>query len=116
MTKILVIMLIVLSTITGALTSLFLKKASKKFNFNILKQFKNWNLYGAVLMYVIGTISYIYALSLEKLSIIYPLTSITYIWVYLLSHNILKEKISLRKWFGMTLIIIGILLIVVLKQ
>ncbi|HYD03365.1 MAG TPA: EamA family transporter [Alphaproteobacteria bacterium] len=115
METLLILILIIACTIAGALTSLFMKKASKEFNLNIFKQIKNKYLYGAAIMYIIGTVTYIYALTLDNLSLIYPLTSLTYIWVYLLSHNILKEKISLRKWIGMSLIIVGIILIIALK-
>ena len=46
-----------------------------------------------------------------ELSVLYPLAATGYIWVSLLSVKLLKEKMSLFKWLGVSVIIAGITLI-----
>ncbi len=109
--NLLAVSLVVIGTITGSFGSLFLKKGAEAFNLNLLKQLRNKNLIFGCLLFIVGTVLYIPALSMEKLSILYPITSLTYIWVALLSVRFLKEEMNLHKWLGITLIIIGIFLI-----
>jgi len=105
------ISLVVISTVTGAFGSLFLKKGAEHFNLNLLKQLRNKNLIFGCLLFIAGTALYVPALSMERLSILYPITSLTYIWVALVSVRFLKEKMNKHKWLGISLIVIGIFLI-----
>ncbi len=107
----LAIVLVVIGTFIGAFDSLFLKKGAKHFNFNIFKQLRNKPLILGIFLFVLSSVFYIYALSMERLSLLYPITSLTYIWVALVSIKFLKEKINKYKWLGIVLIILGIVLI-----
>lgn len=111
MPNLLAISLVVINTIIGAFFSLFLKKGAENFNLNLLSQLKNKNLIIACLLFIAGTIIYIPALSMESLSILYPITSLTYIWIALVSVRFLKEKVNFYKWFGIILIIMGTFLV-----
>ncbi len=97
-------------TITGAIAALFLKRASK-FK-TLVELFKDINLYAGAGLYLFGTVINIYLLNFIDLSIIMPLTSITYIWTMLLSYFILKEKITKNKIIGVVGISIGAILII----
>jgi len=103
--------LTIIGTITGAIGSLYLKKGAEDFNLNILEQIRNKPLLIGCLLFVFGLLFYIYALSLERLSVLYPLTSLTYIWVALVSVKFLGERMNKYKWIGIVLIILGISLI-----
>ncbi len=105
------ILLVVIGTLIGAVGSVFMKKGAVKFNFNPLDQLRNTNLQAGMVLFFISAIVYIYGLSLERLSLIYPLTSLTYLWVAFLSARFLGEKMSPRKWLGILLIVIGIFMI-----
>jgi drug/metabolite transporter (DMT)-like permease len=100
-----------LGTIFSSLGSLFFKKGSSKFNFNILSQIRNIPLILGFLFYFFGAFLYIVGLSMEKLSVLFPLTALAYIWVLVLSIFFLKEKVTFRRWLGVFFIFSGIFLI-----
>lgn len=107
--------LTVLGTITGAFGSLYLKKGAEDFNLNILEQIRNKSLITGISLFVLGTLLYVYALSLERLSLLYPLTSLSYIWIALISEKFLGERMNKHKWLGILLIILGIFLVTFLS-
>jgi uncharacterized membrane protein len=87
-----------------------MKKGSAKFNFRIVEQLKNYYLMLGIILYILGAAFYIYALSLERLSALYPFASLNYLWVALVSIRFLGEKMNIYKWAGIILIILGIIL------
>jgi uncharacterized membrane protein len=111
MVSALALLLVAAGTWLNAFGSVFLKSGAPGFNFNLLLQLKNKNLMFGSGLFLSSTLLYLYALRLDSLSVIYPLTSLTYIWVTLLSWKKLGEKINASKAAGVVLIIIGIFLI-----
>lgn len=61
--------------------------------------------------YAVGLFIGIVALRFGDLSVLYPLSSTTYIWVTLLSKYKLKENINFFKILGIGSIIFGVYLI-----
>ncbi|MFP7169891.1 EamA family transporter [Terribacillus sp. 7520-G] len=49
----------------------------------------------------------IYVLTMLPYSIVFPLTSITYVWTLLLSYYLLKEHIKLKQIAGVGLLVAG---------
>ncbi len=68
-------------------------------------------IFGALVMLFFATVFYLLALSKLPLSIAYPMLSSGYVFVVLLSKIFLKEKVSLKRWIGVFIIIIGIFII-----
>lgn len=64
-----------------------------------------------VIVYIIGLGFYLAALSSGQLSFVYPAFSSTFIFVILISHFFLKERISIARFAGIALIIIGIVIV-----
>ena len=64
-----------------------------------------------LIMYGLGTIFWLIALSRMELSFLYPFISLTYILVLALSYMLLRESIGFNKILGTVLIISGLLLI-----
>jgi uncharacterized membrane protein len=106
--------LIVVSTIIGAVGIMFFKKAAADFSPNLIKQLKNIDLLLGIFITSSGTIIYLFALRLGGLSVIYSLTSLSYIWIDVLSVKVLGEKMNKNKLIGMGLILMGIILIAVM--
>jgi uncharacterized membrane protein len=104
-------LLVVLGTLLAALGSFFMKKGSSKLSLNIMQQIRNTNAILGIFLFLSSSVFYMFALKLEKLSIIYPMTSMTYVWVVFLSAFLLKEKFSYTRIAGVSLIILGIVLI-----
>jgi uncharacterized membrane protein len=108
----LAIILVLISTIFAAFGSLFLKKASTKFKFSF-KGIFNKNLILGGLIYVFSTIFFIAALRRGQVSILYPITSLSYIWVSIIAVLFLKEKMNKFRYIGILFIILGVILITI---
>jgi drug/metabolite transporter (DMT)-like permease len=100
----------------GAFGSLYLKKGANKLELKLSKLYKNihnTNLIFGVLIYGIAASISIVLLMYNDLSLIYPLTSITYIFTIFLSVKFLNEKMNKYKWLAIILIIAGNVLITI---
>ena len=107
-----VILIMIPSSILGAFGSLYLKKGSKKFTFNPVKFLDNITAGIGIFLFGLSTIFYIIALKFEDLSIVYPLSSMSYIFVALVSVKFLGEKMTKLKWIGIILIVLGSIMVV----
>lgn len=103
--------LVVLGAVIGAFGPILLKKGSAEFGFYLRRNLKNKYLMGGVLCYILATVFFIPALRGGDLSFLYPLVSLGYIWVSLLSVKFLGEKMNFFKWLGVVLIIAGVSLV-----
>lgn len=101
------VIFIIPAVILGAYGSIFLKKGAKEFTFNIKKWKKNLTAAFGLFLFGLSMLSYLVALRHGELSILYSLSSFTYVFMALLSQSILKEKMNKMKWIGIFLIIIG---------
>jgi len=102
------ILLVILGTIIGSFGALMLKLGSSVRESNLLK---NWRLILGVLLYGLSTVPFVIAVMQAPLSIIYPITSVSYIWTMLLSSRFLGEKMNAWKYASMIVIILGVILI-----
>ncbi|MBI3026969.1 EamA family transporter [Candidatus Woesearchaeota archaeon] len=100
--------LVISATLIGAFGPILLKKASAKRLSKLSSLATNYPLFGGVALYATGTLLFIPALKGGDLSVLYPLVSVAYIWVSLLSVKFLGEKMNKVKWLGIILIIIGV--------
>ncbi len=115
----LVIGVMIITTLMGATGSLFLKKGAAKFHIDIragiikliMDTIKNWEIILGVSLYFISSILFLYLLKTEDLSLLYPITALSYVFVTILSIYVLKEKMNRYKLFGITLIILGVVLV-----
>ena len=74
-------------------------------------QFLNKNLMIGVGLFCLSSVFYVGAMKYGELSLLYPITSLSYIWISLLSVKFLGERMNRYKWLGILLIIIGVALI-----
>jgi drug/metabolite transporter (DMT)-like permease len=96
-------------TICAAFGALFFKKASGFSSvYNLLKDV---NLYIGCLLYLITVSVNIYLLRFLDYSVVLPLSSVTYVWILFLSQRFLNEKLTARKLFSITGIVIGAVLV-----
>ncbi|MDZ8055089.1 MAG: EamA family transporter [Aulosira sp. ZfuVER01] len=72
-----------------------------------------WKLAIALATYVIGVVSWIFALRFVNLSIAYPLSSLNYIGIFWGSHYFFNEQIRTIQLLGVLLVFMGILLVVI---
>lgn len=111
MTSLFAIVLVLIATIIGAFGALFLKYGAEKLTRSNKWTFINKRLIVGVFLYGVSSIFFLIALKNGELSVLYPLTSLSYVWISLLSIKMLGEKMNFLKWLGIAAILIGVSLI-----
>jgi drug/metabolite transporter (DMT)-like permease len=112
---------ILVSVILGAVGQLLLKKGMSSMgplgiSFDGLggllwKIGTNPYVVSGLFIYVLGTLFWLVALSRVELSFAYPFASLSYLVMLAASWGLFHEDISLLRWIGTMVIVIGVLLI-----
>ncbi len=102
------LLVITIATMIGAAGALFLKKGAGQ------KSIVNIQLCIGLCLYGLSTVLYLLALRMDELSILYPMTSLTYVWTAMLSMFVLKERMGRKRWTGILMIISGVYVIALL--
>lgn len=103
--NIILFVFIVVMTLLGSLGGLFFKLASSA---NIMGARRKIIYLGIGFgIYGISAFMNIYVLKFLPYTIVYPLTSITYIWTFIFSGLLLGEKITIKKIVGVVFIVGG---------
>lgn len=104
-------LLLIIMTMAGACGGFFFKKATSKG----LKISAHFILFLGIggFFYLFSSILNIIVLKHMPYTIVFPLTSITYIWTLLISYFFLKESITGKKIAGVLLICVGAALLVI---
>ena len=105
------IVIMLLCTLFTAAGQLFFKYGSKTFEWDLYSLITNYNLIGGLFLYGVGALLLIVALKFGDLSVIYPIVSLTFIWVMIISSLILKETINNFKIGAVIFIIFGVVLV-----
>jgi multidrug transporter EmrE-like cation transporter len=71
----------------------------------------NWSLWSGLALYGFSTILLILALRDGELSLLYPVISLTYVWVTIMSVMVFHETINVFKVAGITVICAGVALL-----
>ena len=75
------------------------------------RSFLNWQLGLSLLLYIIAMVIYMFMLKSYSLSLVYPLTSISYIFTILLAMFLLGETVPVIRWMGVLFVMLGVGLI-----
>jgi drug/metabolite transporter (DMT)-like permease len=103
------IILVIISTFFAAFGQYFIKKGLNQISiFSLPALLGNFSLIFGFFLYGIGAILVVTALRKGKLSVLYPLISLGFIWLALLAAFFLGEILSLANWLGIAIIILGI--------
>jgi multidrug transporter EmrE-like cation transporter len=105
------IIYILISVVLGAIAQVLMKFGASTKSEHLLSMYLNFYTICGLMIYGVSAILWIYALSKVQLSVAYPMVSIGYIIVILLSFLIFKESINLYKIIGLIGIIISVLFI-----
>ena len=104
--QLLAIMLVLLGGFYGALSPIYLKKGLQQ-----LESRKYKNILIGIFIFGTGLLPLIIALKYSDLSMVYPLTGLSYVWTALYSAHFLGENISKYTWVGIAFTVSGVLLI-----
>jgi len=103
--------LVLIATFIGAFGALFLKYGAEKMTRKSKLSFLNTRLLFGIMLYVLSSVFFLIALKNGELSVLYPITSLSYVWISLLSIKLLGEKMNFFKWLGISAILLGVSLI-----
>lgn len=95
-------------TLGGALGAYFFKLGAKHID-NVVSLLTQPLIYVGGLFYVASAFLNIYVLRYLEYSVVYPMTSITYIWSAILAKIWLDEKITWQKALGIGAICVGVI-------
>ncbi|MBN1792528.1 EamA family transporter [Candidatus Woesearchaeota archaeon] len=101
----------IISTFMGAIGSLLIKKGVKSTGDDVWSYLLNFRLVSGLAIFALSAFIYIILLKFADLSLLYPVTSLSYIWVIFLSKKFLGERINAYKISGIALIMLGIIFI-----
>ena len=79
---------------------------------SITSVMRNHALLAGLFFYGLATVLSVVALRGHELSVLYPIASLNYVWVSLLSMKYLNEKMNGFKWAGISCILIGMIFVV----
>lgn len=96
-------------TLFGAAAQILIKSgANGLFSTSPWAMFSNPFLVTGYSLYAVSTVMLVLALRDGQLSVLYPIISLTYVWVLLLSVVIFSERLNLFKILGVALIVLGV--------
>lgn len=102
------IMGMVICTLITAAGQIFLKLAADNFSPDLSLVFKNYYLMAALILYAIGLVIMTLCYKYGELSVLYPIISLSFIWVSLLSFFWLGESLNAFKIGGVVLTVLGV--------
>ncbi|HUS04960.1 MAG TPA: EamA family transporter [Bryobacteraceae bacterium] len=107
------IILVFCCTILGAAAQIFMKMGANTLAYptvlqTILHIGTNVPLIAGYILYGISTLLLIVALKTGQLSVLYPIISLTYVWVTILSVIVFNESVNIYKAVGLAIIMLGV--------
>ena len=105
------ILLMVITTIIIGFAQILYKKGAPALEMNLAAIASNFYVLLGFILYIISSILMTTSMKDNDLSTIYPLLSLSYIWVNLFASYFLQETIHIYKWIATVLIITGVTII-----
>lgn len=90
---------------------IFLKKSALVATENFIEKLININFITGLFFYGVSTLMWIVILKHIKLSVAYPMMSLSYVLVMIAAQFFFHEKVEVIQWTGIILIIMGVGLI-----
>jgi uncharacterized membrane protein len=100
--------LIVIAALFASAGQIFYKYAGNRLDGTIISFILNPFVYIDVLFYGMGFVFMLKALLKGEITVIYPIMATSFIWVALLSPLFFADSMSISKWIGIGIIIIGV--------
>ncbi len=109
--KLFSVLLVVVATLFTAVAQFLFKVGSTSEGILLGPFSLNSIVIGGFASYAAAGVLFLYALRSGELSILYPIWSLSFVWVFVVSFVVLHESISVFSWFGAAVIIVGVALI-----
>ena len=108
--RFLALLLVLSLTISNALAQYLLKVGMQHFALDI-SLLTNYPLFFGLFLYGVGAVLLIMMLRIGQATVYYPIVSLTYVWVTLLSYFYLGETISTYQVLGIGTILAGVFVV-----
>lgn len=105
------ILLVVIATLFTTIAQLLFKLGSSPIGMHIGLFPINLLVLSGFLSYGVAAFLFIQALKGKQLSVIYPLWSLSFVWIFIVSMFFLGEAVNMINWLGIVFIMIGLSLI-----
>lgn len=105
------VLMVVVATFLTAISQLLFKLGSNALGSFIGPFPVNASIIAGFISYFAAAGLFFMALRKGHLSLLYPIWSLSFVWVFVASIFILNEAVSLHNWFGILLIIAGVSII-----
>lgn len=104
---------LLLSNFIAAVSQMLLKKSAMEQHKSIIFEYLNWKVIFAYAMFFGAVFIDMYALRFVSIAFVPVVETSSYIFILIFSRLLFKEKISLRQYLGVAVIICGILIFVI---
>lgn len=105
------IILMIFCTALTSFAQVFYKKGSETLSFDFIGIITNYDIIIGLTLYAIGAAIMIYAFKFGEVTVLYPIITLSYVWVSLLSVHFFNEVMNTFKWLGVIIIMVGIVFI-----
>ena len=110
-TKLSAIILMVFCTVLTSAAQVFYKKGVSGLNFGSIDYSAAGIVLIGLIIYAIAAVIMIFAFKHGEVTVLYPIVTLSYIWVSLFSVYFFNETMTFYKWLGVGTIIVGIIFI-----
>jgi drug/metabolite transporter (DMT)-like permease len=116
MPTILLLILVLFGALMSAIGGVFLKlgavqSGSIQSLLDLWRLFWNWRVILGLSMYFVPALLWIYLLRKVELSLLQPLFAIVYVITPVLAMLVFKEHVSLARWLGIGVIMVGVIIV-----
>lgn len=103
------VVLVLLSTFITSGGQILLKKGASGLSLNVVEQLANLPLLAGWGMYMVGAGMLVVALKYGDLSLLYPIYSLNFIWVSIMSPYFFEyDSMNPVKWLGVAVVVVGV--------
>ncbi len=102
--------LVFLASIVGSFGAVFLKLGAEKLRYGIRHIISAQAAFG-VALFLGSSVFYNWGIKNGQLSVLYPISSLSYVWALIWSRLFFREKLSAQKIIALGIILLGILLV-----
>jgi len=101
-------MLVLLSSFIGSFGAVLLKSGSATVTRNLESLLLNRRLAAGVFLFLLSSIFFVKGIRVGELTVLYPISSLGYLWTVLWSNLFFGEAFTKTKFLGLGLILLGV--------
>jgi undecaprenyl phosphate-alpha-L-ara4N flippase subunit ArnE len=101
-------LLVLAASFIGSFGMVILKAGADRLTSGLRHMFFSWRVGVGVLLFGVSSIFYMFGVKQGNLTVLYPLVSLGYVWTLLWARVFFHESFNRSKWFGLALILLGV--------